>query len=193
MASEKIELNKTSHFTFQKVKKENLDLIHEWLGQDFIAEWFHGVGLENTLRDLAKFTTGEPSIHTHWLAFDGSTPFGYLMTSFIEKTPNDEYAIYYLDDDGAITLDLLIGKREYLGKGLGQKLIEEFLITQFPNVRTVLIDPEATNTRAIHVYEKAGFKIIGEFIAKWHPVPHYQMRLDMNDLKKKYGMRRDID
>lgn len=26
-------------------------------------------------------------------------------------------------------------------------------------------------------YQKAGFKIIGEFIASWHPVPHYQMEL----------------
>ncbi len=46
----------------------------------------------------------------------------------------------------------------------------------------MLIDPEATNTKAIHVYEKVGFKIIGEFIASWHPVPHYQMSLEMKDL-----------
>jgi RimJ/RimL family protein N-acetyltransferase len=46
----------------------------------------------------------------------------------------------------------------------------------------VLIDPEATNTRAIHVYKKIGFKIVGEFIASWHPVPHYQMELNMKKL-----------
>ncbi len=51
-----------------------------------------------------------------------------------------------------------------------------------PNVKRVLIDPEATNKRAIHVYKKVGFKIIGEFIASWHPVPHYQMELYMKDL-----------
>ena len=54
--------------------------------------------------------------------------------------------------------------------------------SQFPNVKRVLIDPEAANKRAIHVYQKAGFKIIGEFIASWHPVPHYQMELYMEDL-----------
>ena len=46
----------------------------------------------------------------------------------------------------------------------------------------ILIDPEATNARAVHVYQKAGFKITGEFIASWHPVLHYQMELDMKDL-----------
>jgi RimJ/RimL family protein N-acetyltransferase len=53
--------------------------------------------------------------------------------------------------------------------------------------RTVLIDPEATNTRAIHVYQKVGFKIVGEFIASWHPVPHYQMELHMKDLLPSIG------
>jgi RimJ/RimL family protein N-acetyltransferase len=48
--------------------------------------------------------------------------------------------------------------------------------------KKVLIDPETSNTRAIHVYKKVGFKITGEFIASWHPVPHYQMELDMDTL-----------
>jgi RimJ/RimL family protein N-acetyltransferase len=61
-------------------------------------------------------------------------------------------------------------------------MIREFLISQFANVKRVLIDPEVTNTRAIHVYQKVGFTITGEFIASWHPVPHYQMELDMKDL-----------
>jgi len=34
----------------------------------------------------------------------------------------------------------------------------------------------------VHVYQKAGFKIIGEFIASWHPVPHYQMELRMEEV-----------
>jgi len=71
-----------------------------------------------------------------------------------------------------------------LGKGIAVPMIQEFLISQFPNVKKVLIDPEATNKRAIHVYQKVGFKIIGEFIASWHPVPHYQMELYMKDLLK---------
>jgi RimJ/RimL family protein N-acetyltransferase len=61
-------------------------------------------------------------------------------------------------------------------------MIREFLINHFSNVKRVLIDPEATNKRAIHVYQKVGFKIIEEFIASWHPVPHYQMELYMKDL-----------
>jgi RimJ/RimL family protein N-acetyltransferase len=61
-------------------------------------------------------------------------------------------------------------------------MVQEFLISQFSTMKKVLIDPKATNRRAIHVYQKVGFKIVGEFIASWHPVPHYQMELDMKDL-----------
>lgn len=80
------------------------------------------------------------------------------------------------------TLVRLHGDLNYLGKGLGVQMIKEFLLSQFANKREVFIDPEATNTRAIHVYEKVGFYKVGEFIAKWHPVPHIQLKLDMNKL-----------
>lgn len=88
------------------------------------------------------------------------------------------------DGEDAITLDLFICDLNYLGKGIAVPMIREFLISQFPNVKRVLIDPEATNKRAIHVYQKVGFKIIREFIASWHPVLHYQMELYMDDLLK---------
>jgi RimJ/RimL family protein N-acetyltransferase len=61
-------------------------------------------------------------------------------------------------------------------------MIQSFLITHFSDVKDVLISPEATNTRAIHVYEKAGFKKVGDFIASWHPVPHHMMHLSMSDI-----------
>lgn len=64
-------------------------------------------------------------------------------------------------------------------------MIRQFLLSQFSDVSEVFIDPEKTNERAIHVYQKAGFRIFGEFIAAWHPVPHYQMRLDMKDKDNK--------
>ncbi|MBN9376783.1 MAG: hypothetical protein J0H93_00255 [Chlamydiales bacterium] len=62
-------------------------------------------------------------------------------------------------------------------------MIQGFLFSQFSTLKRVLIDPEATNKWAIHVYQKVGFKILGEFIASWHPAPHYQMELMKNLLE----------
>lgn len=154
-------------FTFKLAQAEDKQRIIRWFEQEHIREWLHGVGLKNLLDNLDRFFRGE-SDSQHWIAYDQKTPFAYLLTS---PEGND-----------AITLDLFICDLHFLGKGLGVQLIQEFLISQFSNKKEVLIDPEASNTRAIHVYKKAGFKIIGEFIASWHPVPHYQMQLYMKDL-----------
>ncbi len=154
-------------FTFKPVQQSQRQLIHKWIAQDHIKEWLHGDGLSNTMEGLDKFFEGA-SWGEHWIAYDNDTPFAYLLTSQM--------------DEDAITLDLFICDLNYLGKGIAAPMIREFLISRFPNVKRVLIDPEATNKRAIHVYQKVGFKIINEFIASWHPVLHYQMELYMKDL-----------
>lgn len=154
-------------FTSKPVEVKDRSLVHEWLIQPHIAEWIHGKGLQNTLNGLEKFFRGE-SDTTYWIDYDEDIPFAFLITS--------------PEGTDATTLDLFICDLNYLGKGIAVPMIREFLVTHFPNVKRVLIDPEATNQRAIHVYQKVGFKIFGEFIASWHPVPHYQMELYMKDL-----------
>lgn len=154
-------------FTFKPLEVKDRSLVHQWLVQPHIAEWIHGTGLHNTLNGLEQFFQGE-STTTYWIGYDKDIPFAFLITS---PERND-----------ATTLDLFICDLDYLGKGIAVSMIQEFLISEFSNIKRVLIDPEATNKRAIHVYQKVGFKIIGEFIANWHPVPHYQMELDMKDL-----------
>ena len=64
-------------------------------------------------------------------------------------------------------------------------MIQEFLLDKFSHVTEVFIDPEAANSKAIHVYKKAGFKKLEQFIAEWHPVPHWLMYLKMNNLISK--------
>ncbi len=151
-------------FTFKPAEQRQCLLIHAWLAQEHIKAWLHGDGLKNTLEDLENFFKGS-SIHQHWIVYETDIPFGYLLTSDA--------------GENAITLDLFICDLNYLGKGLSVQMIHEFLLSRFPHVKKVLIDPEATNTRAVHVYQKAGFRIVGEFIARWHPVLHYQMQLDV--------------
>jgi RimJ/RimL family protein N-acetyltransferase len=171
MESKKNHLNHPFRFTFKLVEENQIPLVHQWLAQEHIHEWLHGVGLQNTLEQLEKFFKGT-SWGQHWIAYDKEFPFGYLLTS--EEGPD------------AITLDLFICDLNYLGKGLGVQMIHEFLLSQFSHIKQVLIDPELTNTRAIHVYKKAGFKIIDEFIASWHPVPHYKMKLEIGVLHNFY-------
>lgn len=170
---------KPFRFQFKPVDIAHRALVHHWLALPHVTEWFYGQGLQNTLDHLDAFLKGQ-SASQYWLAFDNDRPFAFLITSSIDK-PEDELSHWCSKEGEAITLDMLIGDTNYLGKGLATDVIREFLTSQFPYVTEVLIDPEATNARAIHVYQKAGFKILGEFIPSHSPHPHLMMRLNVNN------------
>jgi len=158
---------KKTHFIFKHAIVEDKNRIINWLSQPHIRKWLHSAGLQNLLNTLDRFFENN-SESTHWIAYSHKTPFAYLLT-----TP---------EGPDAISLDLFICDTDFIGKGLSVPLIQTFLLDHFPHIKEISIDPETSNTRAVHVYQKAGFQIIGEFIASWHPVPHYKMKLDMKDL-----------
>lgn len=183
-------------FTFKSPVESQRELIHEWLRQDYISEWIHGQGLQNTFVGLEKFYQYQAQgkelgrkteITQHWVGYDGDKAFVYLLTSNVFKQNGDEYAKYSETEGLAITLDIFIFDPNYLGKGLAPDVIRQFLIGYFSDIAEVFIDPEKRNERAVHVYQKVGFRIVGEFIAAWHPVPHYIMKLNMKDLLKGEG------
>lgn len=181
------------HFTFQPAVKSQRELIHQWLQQDYIREWIHGQGLQNTLSGLdqffqyqleAKEIDRNTTMTQHWIGYDDDKPFVYLLTSNIFKQSENEYSKYSETDGPLMTLDIFICDAQYLGKGLASHVIKQFLTSQFSDMAEIFIDPEIRNARAVHVYQKVGFQIVGEFIAAWHPVPHYIMRLSMKDIFK---------
>lgn len=182
MDSEETRMNISSNFNFKPVDVAHRSLIHSWLLQPYVSEWFYGQGLENTFKHLDEFLAGA-SFAKYWLAFDKDRPFAFLITSYVDK-PHDELTKWCSPDGQAITLDMLIGEPAYLGKGYAVQVIQQFLISQFPTISEVLIDPEATNAKAIHVYQKAGFNKLGEFIPSHSPHPHYMMRLNFKEQRE---------
>lgn len=181
---------KTTTFNpiFKPANATHRDLIHRWLKQDYIAEWIHGVGLQSTLTGLEKWidypvqnktTDRTLGLTQHWVGYDGETPFVYLLTSNVDKHSDSVYASHTQQTGSVITLDIFIGNTDYLGRGIAVATIQTFLSDHFSDVAEIFIDPEKTNTKAVHVYQKAGFSIVDEFIAPWHPVPHYLMHQSM--------------
>lgn len=101
---------------FIPVGPKHLQIVLDWLKKEHVAEFFYGEGLENTLRSLDLFVRGvlsEKYPWKHWIAFTEGRPFGYLITSSI--TPEDKW---FEEEVRAITLDILVGEEEFLGRGL---------------------------------------------------------------------------
>jgi aminoglycoside 6'-N-acetyltransferase len=75
--------------------------------------------------------------------------------------PAEEESRYWGDIEPYFrAIDIWIGEPDMLGKGHGSLMMRMALATCFadPGVKAVIIDPLASNTRAIKFYERIGFR-----------------------------------
>ena len=174
---------------FETVKPIHIKTLLSWFSENHVKEFYYGEGLENTLRNLELYCKGINNNGSysfeHWIASYNKVPFAFLMISPVTGPfdPNDDYDKWYAEDKKTFTLDLLIGNKDFLGKGIAHELIHDFILSQYSFADVFIIDPESKNTKAIHVYEKVGFKKVGEFLPAFNPKPHIMMRVDVAQLK----------
>ncbi|MES2626846.1 MAG: GNAT family N-acetyltransferase [Pseudomonadota bacterium] len=89
----------------------------------------------------------------------GGKPIGYL--EIIDPALDDSH--YWGEiEPGYRAIDLWIGEADYLGKGYGTRMMVLALDRCFADssVKAVIIDPLASNKRAIRFYENLGFEFV---------------------------------
>jgi RimJ/RimL family protein N-acetyltransferase len=67
----------------------------------------------------------------------------------------------------AVGVDLSIGEADKLSRGIGSAVLRQFaqdLVEQ--GCRTIIIDPDPENERAVRAYAKAGFRPIPELAGR---------------------------
>lgn len=160
---------------FEKVSQTHLDTIFNWLAEPHIVEfWDNTQGHKD---DIINFAGGRKTPSTYadgkyvyFLASFNDEPFAMLM--IIQEThasPINQEKLDILSKTGnSYGLDYMIGNPKYFGKGYGVKTLSEF-INYFrnsvdPKADTFLIDPAIYNPRAKHVYMKAGFEYVCDFL-----------------------------
>lgn len=160
---------------FEKANKCHLDTIFRWLAEPFVQEfWDNTQGHKD---DILNFVDGrkEPSDYcdgkyVYWIAIYDRHPFAMLMT--IQEAAEDhidDIKLRHLSKTGhTYGIDFVIGDKNYFGKGYGAKTLIDFLdffIKECdPKADTFLIDPASDNPRAKHVYMKAGFEHVADFV-----------------------------
>jgi RimJ/RimL family protein N-acetyltransferase len=160
---------------FEKATQKHLDIIYAWLAQDFVAEFWDNTQAHKD--DIVNFIEGRKTSsnyangkYIYWLATCENEPFAMLMA--IQETYKDDIGkekLEHLSKTGhTYGIDYMIGNSKFFGKGYGAetlaKFIDFFRENVDPKADTFLIDPDYNNPRAKHVYIKAGFKHVGDFL-----------------------------
>lgn len=168
-------------FTFEKASLKWLPLVKIWWkDKPHIQEFWDNS--PEMWANCENYFHGKKDEFDYWVGSLNHEPFALILTNDT-KEGGYEPGIHYAEKDGrTIGIDFMIGEERFLNKGLSHlTLIEfmKFLKIQDPSVTAFLIDPEAENSKAVHVYSKAGFDIVGTFIPKeghTRIVEHYMMK-----------------
>lgn len=160
--------------------------ITDWLNLPHVHEWYDKAEV-NTLEEVTKRYSfkeiGEPT--EGFIVYYQDTPVGYIQKYYAKDWKEFREATGYAE--GVAGIDLFIGDPEFIGKGFGTFMIQEFLkqnLFQDPEVTMCIIDPEPENKRAIRTYEKVGFKYVRTMQIPGEPDVNYLMELPKEDFFK---------
>lgn len=167
--------NSMNTIHFEKATSKYRDTIFKWLEEPHVKEFWdnsqaHKDDIENFINGRKEPSEYADGRYVYWIGLLDTLPFCLLMT--IQEFPGEDRPDIkeaHLSRTGhTFGIDYMIGSKDHFGKGLGAKTLDCF--TEFfqreveQNADTFLIDPDESNPRAKHVYSKAGFKHVGDFI-----------------------------
>jgi RimJ/RimL family protein N-acetyltransferase len=153
---------------FHPMQEADLPLLRRWLELPHVAEWWGDA--ETELAHIRDMIEGRDTTRPFIFSVDGA-PVGYIQYWFIGHHQNatwiaDHPWLAELPAD-AVGVDLSIGDPDKLGRGIGSGALRAFaqrLISE--GHRTIIIDPDPANTRAVRAYEKAGFRPLPRLLGR---------------------------
>ena len=98
---------------------------------------------------------------------------------------HSQYNTYVQAEDGDAGLDLFIGERTYMNRGLGTIILKEFMkriVFSSDQTSSCIVGPEPNNKRAIRVYEKAGFHYLKTIKIPGEQEPEYRMKIRREEI-----------
>lgn len=162
-------MSKDFMITFRKAVISDLELLKRWFQKPHVQEFWDNS--PEMWQNVISYLNGNKVLYDYWIGSFEDRPFCLIITSDAsESDPNAPGSgndfLPYLEPQGKTwTIDFMIGEESYLGRGLSYQALCEFM-DQTNDVEAFLIDPEISNTKAIHVYEKAGFEKVDTFLPK---------------------------
>lgn len=145
---------------FLPLRDEHIPFLRQWLKEPHVAEFWQETENEEEFRQKFLNKLPDRGVSPFVIALN-SKPIGYIQYYEARKVGGGWWPDAH---DGTFGIDQFIGDSTLVGRGLGTKIIKQFVDDLFrqPNITEVITDPDPKNKRAIRAYEKAGFAAVGE-------------------------------
>lgn len=158
----------TAAIGFRPVTAEDYPLLGRWLAEPHLSEWWGDPDEElASIRDMIE---GRDTTQPFLILLDGS-PVGYIQVWFIGHYQNRTWIethpwLAELPAD-TVGVDLSLGDPALLSRGIGSSALAAFAARlRAQGHRTIIIDPDPANHRAVRAYEKAGFRPIPRLVGQ---------------------------
>jgi aminoglycoside 6'-N-acetyltransferase len=126
-----------------------------------VEQWWHeSLDLAGVAAKYEPRIEGTDPTHVYMIDYE-ARPLGWIQWYRWSDYPKHSLQLGAATNEAG--LDLAIGERAFLGKGLGVEAIKNFIskvISQSSMIRAVVTDPENTNLRSLRAFEKAGFQYV---------------------------------
>ncbi len=150
------------NITFRQATVKDCHLMRDWIKQnEFTRHWYYydKVPHLTTLEKKMEKRLKESKTHAMIILVDDKE-IGYIQSYPVDSCGTWGKKVRVADN--MISLDYFIGDLNYIHKGLGTKILLEFIeqIVKKENYKVVLITPDPENRANCRCVEKCGFKYI---------------------------------
>ena len=112
-------------FSFRRMTRDDIPLMHRWLNLPHVAEWWGSDSLEDVTKEYGEYIDGVEPIHPYIASCDG-VEIGHLQ--WMRYRDYRKYMqILRIDDPDAANCDVFIADENFLHRGVGAPLIRAFV------------------------------------------------------------------
>ena len=154
-------------FTFSMLTAAHFPLLFKWLETPHVKAWWDQDVqwtlplIEEKFGDYTKgykLEKGQKKTICAFIICLDDEPIGYIQLYNVHDFPRDDGVSIDSLPSSCAAFDWYIGEYQYTGKGIGTRILNQFVQEHiFPKFDHIFVDPDTANRAAIRSYEKAGF------------------------------------
>ncbi|WP_318245263.1 GNAT family N-acetyltransferase [Paenibacillus gallinarum] len=144
----------------RKLRPEDAGLLEKWLSDQEVLQYYEGRDRPHDAELVQRhFYENKDEVHACIIQYN-AVDIGYIQYYEIKSEEAEEVGLAIHPGELVYGMDQFIGEASYWNRGIGTKLLEFMIryLTRECGVDRIIMDPQEWNQRAIHVYEKVGFR-----------------------------------